>query len=199
MDAGVRNRNGTAVMTGRASYWFWDSVIPGDVCDQIIESAEAVGFSDGTIGAPGGASVNKKIRNNGVCWMPRMHLAECILGHHAHEANVSTGWNIALTHTVEPVQIAKYSAIGRQFYGIHDDLMIYATNKLLERKMTTILLLSDPATYSGGDIEVGGEIVKIKGKGSIVSFPVFLRHQVKPVTKGMRLSATCWVAGPRFK
>ena len=198
MDAVVRNDIGAAVMK-RAGYWLWEAIVPPDVCDQIIESAEVAGFSDGTVGTSAGMAVNKKIRNNGVCWMPRMHLTECILAHHTHDANVQGKWNFDLSSVFEPVQVAKYSALWRQFYGIHDDLLIYDNKPEIERKMTTILFLSDPAAYSGGELEVGGDFVKTKTRGSIISFPCFLRHQVKPVTKGVRFSATCWVAGPLFR
>lgn len=186
----------------RENFWFWDGQLPKKVCKQIISDAEAIGFNDGTIGGQQGGITDKKIRDSGVCWLPRMHLAECILAHYALEANYSSKWNFDLRLVIEKVQIAKYDAKAAdqegQFYDQHLDLSQYLTTPPLERKMSVVLFLSDPADFEGGDLIIMKQTIP-KKQGTIVVFPSFMPHQVTPVTKGVRYSAVCWVAGSTFK
>jgi len=66
------------------------------------------------------------------------------------------------------------------------------------------LCLSNPKDYEGGELEFDyrseeqTKIVtceQIKNKGSIVVFPSFVWHKVKPVTKGLRYSLVAWNLG----
>jgi hypothetical protein len=36
-------------------------------------------------------------------------------------------------------------------------------------------------------------------QGTAIFFPSYVKHGVKPVTKGTRYSLVCWVVGPNFK
>ena len=67
--------------------------------------------------------------------------------------------------------------------------------------------LSDPNDYEGGDLEFDFKqnaenenpqkriCSEIKEQGSIVIFPSFVWHRVKPVTKGTRYSLVIWNLG----
>ena len=68
------------------------------------------------------------------------------------------------------------------------------------RKISMTLLLSDPATFEGGDLEFmsKGKNVKLK-QGQAVFFASWLQHRVKPVTKGERYSLVMWFGGPPLK
>jgi len=72
--------------------------------------------------------------------------------------------------------------------------------------------LSDPKDYEGGELEFAipevdkGKLTyttfslpEILPKGSIVVFPSFVWHRVKPVTKGTRYSLVMWNLGYPFK
>jgi PKHD-type hydroxylase len=71
--------------------------------------------------------------------------------------------------------------------------------------------LSNPEDYEGGELEFDfrnndldkkQNIIKcdqIKPRGSIVVFPSFIWHRVKPVTKGTRYSLVIWNLGYPFK
>ena len=73
------------------------------------------------------------------------------------------------------------------------------------RKLSSILLLSDPGKdFKGGELEMdfsngGGKgkkiIKKLNKKGSYIVFPSFVRHRIKPVTKGIRHSLVLWHIG----
>ena len=71
--------------------------------------------------------------------------------------------------------------------------------------------LVDGSMYEGGDLEFDlrdgkGEKTsnvrackEIRPRGSIVVFPSFLLHRVKPVTSGVRYSLVVWSSGEPFR
>ena len=75
------------------------------------------------------------------------------------------------------------------------------------RKLSFTLQLSEPDEYEGGefDLEISGpnaekrfETMKMP-KGSIVVFPSYMWHRVRPVTSGVRKSLVGWIMGPPFR
>ena len=70
-----------------------------------------------------------------------------------------------------------------------------------------IVQLSDPKDYVGGDIEFDFrkntpedkqkivQATEVIPQGSIVVFPGFVWHRVKPVTQGTRYSLVMWCCG----
>jgi PKHD-type hydroxylase len=73
------------------------------------------------------------------------------------------------------------------------------------------LLLNDPSEFEGGDMEFyfnkddpqkKRKIVKCKQldkAGSLVVFPSYAWHRVRPVTKGVRYSLVMWHNGYPFR
>lgn len=82
-------------------------------------------------------------------------------------------------------------------YQIHSDSMIGTT-----RKLTTIALLSDHSDYRGGELRViphpEYEVIP-KTRGTLVTFPAWLLHEVLPVTWGTRKTLNLGMYGPPFK
>ena len=71
--------------------------------------------------------------------------------------------------------------------------------------------LSDPKKFKGGELELdfgrkgnkNTSSIKVDKpfntkRGSIIFFPSFVWHRVKPVTKGTRYSLVCWTIGNPF-
>jgi len=72
----------------------------------------------------------------------------------------------------------------------------------LERKMSMVIQLSDPTTYTGGKLELqGGPLAEgeFGGQGDMIFFPAFNRHQVTQVESGKRYSLVTWFKGPPFR
>ena len=68
------------------------------------------------------------------------------------------------------------------------------------RKISMTLLLSDPADFEGGELEMIDDKARPKMKrGHAIFFASFIRHRVTPVTKGNRKSLVMWFGGPPFK
>lgn len=75
------------------------------------------------------------------------------------------------------------------------------------RKLSHVLMLSEPDEYEGGDFQImttsrqpeqSIDTIRL-GKGCSITFPAFLSHRVTPVTKGVRKTLVYWVCGPRWR
>ena len=98
----------------------------------------------------------------------------------------------------EPAQFTHYLTGG--FYDWHMDNDVLGKHQPPVRKISMTLLLSDPATFEGGELEFmsKGKTAKLK-QGQAIFFASWLQHRVKPVTKGERKSLVMWFGGPPFK
>jgi PKHD-type hydroxylase len=87
------------------------------------------------------------------------------------------------------------------FYDWHID--IGATPKTCTRKISAVLFLNERTEYEGGELEwmlgpVEDDFKPGQKKGSIVLFPSFIMHRVKPVGKGVRKVLVAWAHGDSF-
>lgn len=70
------------------------------------------------------------------------------------------------------------------------------------RKLSAVIMLSDPSDYDGGDLAIHDRAepsIVPNERGTIVTFPSWSLHGVSPVTRGVRRSATAWVKGPVYR
>ena len=61
------------------------------------------------------------------------------------------------------------------------------------------IILNDD--YKGGELEIKGPLnFNIPNTmGTIIVFPSYFTHRVKPVRRGTRYSLVAWFGGPKFK
>jgi len=192
------------------THMIYEGVVSPEICNSIIKQFDEENFSSGKIGGSGNQGrVDTKIRNTEIQWAPKHSLVECIISRFIMQANQEAVWDFDITEP-EIVQIGKYKE--NQFYKQHIDCYIrggdvIATGNgggivvpmLSQRKISASLLLNDDLEYEGGDLLILNETVTAKKQGSIIVFPSFMAHQVTPVTRGVRYSAVCWMAGPKWK
>jgi PKHD-type hydroxylase len=70
------------------------------------------------------------------------------------------------------------------------------------RKLTSVILLTDPSEYEGGALSllIYPELIDIpKTRGTMVVFPSWLLHQVSPVENGIRQTLNVGFYGPPFR
>ena len=99
----------------------------------------------------------------------------------------------------EPGQFNEYPKGG--FYDWHMDSEVNCQFEPPVRKISMTILLSDPSTFSGGDLEFMTEGNKPPQllQGQAIFFCSMIRHRVSKVKKGTRRSLVMWFGGPPFK
>ncbi len=103
----------------------------------------------------------------------------------------------ALPLKILPPQFNRYD--DGQHYGRHVDGAIRplaGTPLRVRTDLSATLFLSEPDSYDGGELVIddtfGPREVKLAA-GDMVLYPGTSVHQVKPVTRGTRLAAFCWI------
>tara|TARA_E500000318_G_scaffold88731_1_gene86114 strand:- start:1728 stop:2354 length:627 start_codon:yes stop_codon:yes gene_type:complete len=198
-------------------YCCFEEAIPNRVCDDILKWAnylksqnkEKIGFVAGITKEDVERSNEAKNnllanRNSNVIWMDSTWIFK-ELEPFVKKANVDAKWNFDWEFS-EQLQFTKYEP--GQHYGWHQDAFESdrkINGKMMNRKLSVTLSLSNPDEYEGGELEFdflnkgrGSNIrvcKEVKTKGSLVVFPSFLWHRVTPVTRGTRYSLVMWSNG----
>jgi PKHD-type hydroxylase len=174
-------------------YWKWDDAVSPEMCDILLKERGVLEETQARVAEDAAYKVNTTARNSKVCWAKQNHWVESILYNHALYANELAGWAYHIGRP-EQVQLTAYGE--NNFYGWHEDWAPLAITPTV-RKLSVVLLLADPNEFEGGQFQFDEDTSIDMKRGTLLVFPSFLRHQVTPVTKGMRYSAVCWVHGPR--
>ena len=102
-------------------------------------------------------------------------------------------WQFKLSY-LEPLQLLAYPEDG--WFDWHSDLGDRGVASL--RKVSASILLSDPDTYEGGELQLmnaGKELVPGRSQGRAILFPSFQNHRVLPVRRGTRHVLILWTVG----
>ena len=183
-------------MNSAPMYWMWNNFLTQENCDALIaEYYKPEEEKTAEIGGAEGGSVNLGYRKTDVCWIPTSEAISLLLFSKSLVANYKAGWGFDIEDH-EPTQIAKYGIGGH--YDWHTDETFFQKQKGYHRKISSVLFLSEPNTYTGGDFMFdsldGGKKIEV-GIGTILCFPSELRHKVTPVTEGVRYSLASWAIG----
>ena len=201
------------------NYWYFKSALTSRFCDDVIQHAlnkkehvaRAGEFKDTEIFSDKQVKTLQKKRKSNVVWLDEQWIYREVQPY-VVEANVKAGWNFQ-TDWSQPCQFTKYK-LG-QYYDWHCDEFPFTENpnKNKIRKLSMTCQLTDGSEYTGGELEfdfrdyeppMRNELHHLKQcreilpKGSIIVFPSFMWHRVKPVTKGTRYSLVMWNLGNRF-
>ena len=208
-------------------YWFFQSAIPPRICDMIVQYGKAEKKRE-IMAITGGFGRDRNLekqpltkdevkdlqkkRDSNIVWMNDRWIYKEIQPY-VHEANKNAGWNFEWDHS-ESCQFTIYKK--GQYYDWHCDSWDKPYNeegptKGKVRKLSVTVTLTDPQEYKGGELEFDFRqydpdkprkirtCTEILPKGSLVVFPSFVWHRVKPVTKGERNSLVIWSLGYPFK
>ena len=208
-------------------YWYFQSVIPPRICDMIVQYGKAEKNRE-IMAITGGYGRDrdlkkhplskdeikdiKKKRNSNIVWMNDRWIYKEIHPY-VHQANANAGWNFEWDYS-ESCEFTIYKK--GQYYDWHCDSWDkpYPHEGEMKgkiRKLSVTVTLTDPKKYKGGELEFDFKNLdpdkkrntitcdEILPKGSLVVFPSFVWHRVKPVTKGVRHSLVIWNLGYPFK
>jgi len=201
------------------TYYYFKNAFSNLFCDEIIK----YGNSQNELLARKGGVQNKQLnekqkkqlfkkRNSNVSWLDQEWIYREIRPY-LKMANEQSGWNYHFDF-LESVQFTKYKL--NQHYGWHTDAFPKPFDNNCEninwrgktRKISAVIVLSNPNDYKGGELMFKyfqNEKTKIESvkdmlpKGSIIVFPSYVLHQVKPVTDGLRYSLVVWALGNPFR
>jgi len=197
-------------------YWYFKETLPKLLCRDIINFAKSKNDTQFAIvaGVKGVDKNSKKLnkrqkektlktRNSKVVWLKEPWIISKILPF-IKTANKNAGWNFVI-EDCEAVQFTIYEK--GQYYGWHSDCGIKTDEDGKIRKLSASILLNDSSEFEGGELEFchytkpNQEHMVLSTKkilnttGSMVVFPSFVFHRVKPVTKGVRYSLVVWLRG----
>ena len=204
-------------------YWYFKSALTPKFCDDVIKhglnhkgSLARTGDYINKDLSKAQIKVMKKKRNSEVTWLNDNWIYKEIHPY-IHKANKLAGWNYQWEKS-ESCQFTKYKQ--NQYYDWHCDSWDKPYDKPGKidhgkiRKLSVTCQLTDGSEYKGGELEFDfrnydphmrdelehvQQAKNILTKGSIIVFPSFLWHRVKPVTEGTRYSLVLWNLGKPYK
>ena len=176
------------------SWAYANEVFTPEQCDEIIDIAEQGGFDQGLTFDDNYKSQRNTLvyelqQNKKYSWIYEritdvtIHINERFFGFN------TTGYG-------ELLQIMKYVSPN----GGHIPHIDRRLNFNI-RKLSCVLMLSDPESYKGGSfklIEDNNPITLPRERGTAFFFPSWAVHTVEPVTEGTRYSLVGWTTGPNF-
>lgn len=181
------------------TYWLWKAAIPDEICDFIVKTCKWENSEKGTFfdKETKEFSSDASSRNSDVIWAPQMSIVGCIASQYIKASNENSEWNYKYDW-MEQIQLSRYEKDGH--YDWHKDIFCPDSNNN-QRKLSFSLALNHTSEYTGGEFRFKDleewQQPELE-KGSIMVFPSFLEHIVKPITSGVRYSAVTWVNGPAF-
>ena len=105
----------------------------------------------------------------------------------------------ALPSRVYPPMFNRYDGANRMHFGSHVDgavRLLPGTDVKVRTDLAATLFISTPDEYDGGELLVedtyGVQAVKLAA-GAMVLYPATSLHQVRPVTRGVRLASFFWI------
>ena len=171
--------------------WIWESEIPSNICDQIIDCSNKIKYEKGlTQYSDDGRKVNIKFLYEEFNWINAL-----IFGYGLFANCKNFKYDLSKCD-MEAVQLSRYG-VG-QFYGKHMDFNSDEERKSHTRKLSMSIQLSDENSYEGGDLLLyySGDVYHTpKSKGSVIVFDSRLTHEVTPIIKGERHSLVKWIHG----
>jgi PKHD-type hydroxylase len=171
-------------------------------CESIVALARTLKPAPGLTAGDDPTNPNKGIRSSELYWMKRTEQSEWIfdrLQEVVLEAREQF-YPFHISGFSEYIQLTRYLADESGHYGVHQD---FGPGEMSTRKLSLVTVLSDPADFDGGTLEIlsipgPDKTVKHAMRGTVIAFPSWELHKVNPVTRGERWSMVCWMHGPYF-
>jgi|TARA_R100001440_G_scaffold13937_1_gene23937 PKHD-type hydroxylase len=172
-------------------------------CKMIIQAGRAEPRNDASVGAGDqgikSGVVDTKTRTSHISWIPFKKMADMYKD--IEKIMKQTNGNHFGFEGMQITELAQYTEYPEGgFYEWHVDNDVNMAHEPPVRKISMTCLLSPESEFEGGDLELmsEGKVAKIK-QGHAVFFASFIRHRVKPVTRGNRKSLVMWFGGTPFK
>lgn len=188
---------------GKDQSAYWEGFLTDGEINYLLNINSWTNAHPATIGNGEASEINKDIRSTKVSWLELTNETKDLWNKFSKviaEVN-SRYFHFDLTGFYEPMQLGVYTAEDKGHYDWHVDMFL--GNKAAPRKLSMVLMLSDPSEYEGGefllktDSNMPTKLDMVKGRAWF--FPSYMLHKVCPVTRGIRKTLVLWVGGPPFK
>ena len=175
------------------TFAYCEKVFSKEECDKIIKIAKNKGLIKGTTRG------ETDVRLSDITWLYANDDLEWVFRKITDVVLFLNNkyFNFDIFGLNEGLQFTNYKAPSDK-YGKHID----RSHGILVRKLSISIQLTDPEEYEGGELQLHVEnepLIMKKEQGTLILFPSFILHEVKPVTKGERNSLVSWVTGKQFK
>jgi predicted 2-oxoglutarate/Fe(II)-dependent dioxygenase YbiX len=207
------------------SIWFQTDLNPKiiDIIEEDLKDNFDPHLQDSRVGDGDYGTVDRDKRNAKNAWVPTTHWVAGFVWHYVMKANRE---NFLYDLTNIDGESLQYTVYGEgEYYGWHNDAGLASYYKPVSggnrghgeaqfqdfvnencekvRKLSFSLLLSDPDTYEGGNLQLmaedGKSYIAPRQRGTIILFDSRTQHRVQKVTSGVRKSLVGWTVGPRFR
>jgi len=178
-------------------------VFTPEQCNIIIKEGKSFQPQSGQIAGDKKNEVNLNIRVSTLSWIPYEHeptkFMYKIIERDGKKANRNHfGFDEVCLN--EEAQFTEYDGSQGGHYDWHMDSPVVMKNEPPVRKISAIVLLSNPKDFEGGNLELdtAGKKIDLK-QGYCFFFASFLKHRLLPVTAGIRHSLVLWFGGQPFR
>lgn len=159
--------------------------------------------SEASIGKGGEFTRDEDTRRSVIRWIYRSgDWAELFLEIDKLVSQANTDHFQLAYHYCHSFQFTEYDESYQGHYSEHMDTFLTFPGP--HRKISVTVQLSDPASYTGGDLELTKAATppnpsNIRSQGTVIAFPSIAYHKVTPVTSGKRYSLVAWYEGPQWR
>ena len=186
----------------KGMWQMWESCVPPDICDQIVQEGLKNPSTEGKIFAK--SQTEPKIRNSTISWINYGdETFEDVWKFIERKFFVANANCFGLDINYLPsLQFTNYKSSNEGHYDWHEDVF-WESSFIYDRKLSMVVQLSDPDTYSGCDLELqvpeAPNSQSLRKQGTIIVFPSFVKHRITPIMSGHRESLVSWVEGPLWR
>ena len=177
-------------------YYTFPKLLSEEQCDLVLKWAEGVELSDGVVMTSEDNPEVTELRVSRTAWLP-VEGFEWLYDLVFQSCCLTNYWEYEIRGFDEHMQFTEYDATeSPAYYGWHSDIGPSHNH----RKISMTIALNSGDEYTGGQLQINhAEEPDLSTKGSAAMFPSFTRHQITPVTSGIRRSLVVWVSGPKLK
>lgn len=178
------------------NYYYYNGLLGDEEIDNIKCIAKCYDRIRGNVSGV----IDDSYRRSEVRWIPEEKTTEDLYERFVSLMKTANDdmWGFHITGMEDDLQYTEYDGDYEGFYDWHMDFGGYNSST---RKLSMVVQLSDPEEYEGGELQFlvnRGIIDAPNAKGTVIFFPSYITHRVKPVLKGYRESLVCWFHGPTF-
>jgi len=188
----------------RGEWCYFKSHFTPEECKTILEMGLQLPAEDAKLGVDGAYS-NDQWRKSKIRFIKKEHTQ--------FEWLFDRMWKMAIRANddyfdfhlskIDYMQLAEYDSAYQGEYKKHHDVFWMNNDPKYHRKISSVVQLTDPSEYEGGNFEVFADSVpnaeELRTQGTAIFIPSFLDHQATQVTSGVRYSLACWFDGPKWR